>query len=165
MSKNIIISIIVVVLIIVGAWFFMSPKSSVPVVQDVGNTQPTNNENIITAENPDVKIEVGVLKNHEVVYTDSGFSPSNLNIKVGDTVIWKNQSSEGMWVGSAMHPSHIVYSGTDLKSHCPDTANTSFDECKSVASGESWSFTFTKAGSFGYHNHVNASKFGKIIVE
>ena len=84
-------------------------------------------------------------------YTDAGFSPANLTVKVGDTVTFKNQSSADMWVASAMHPTHSVYNGTTLQQHCPDPENNDFDQCQSGGAGTSWSFTFTKAGSFGYH--------------
>ncbi len=76
-----------------------------------------------------------------------------------------NQSSGGMWVASAMHPSHALYSGTTLSEHCPDTANASFDQCRSVASGNSFSFTFEKAGAWRYHNHVNPAQFGSVTVQ
>jgi hypothetical protein len=70
-----------------------------------------------------------------------------------------------MWVASANHPSHTAYNGTSLREHCPDTANSAFDECSATAAGTSWSFTFDKTGSWGFHNHVNASEYGKVIVQ
>ena len=88
-----------------------------------------------------------------------------LTIKVGDTVTWKNQSTQANWVGSAMHPNHILYSGTTLQEHCPDVDNSDFDQCQADKNGDSWSFTFKKAGTWGYHNHMNVKHFGKIIVE
>jgi len=48
-----------------------------------------------------------------------------------------------------------------LQEHC-GTGTTSFDQC---ANGGSYSFTFTKAGTWRYHNHSNASHFGTVIVE
>lgn len=100
-----------------------------------------------------------------VTYMDSGFVASTLNIKVGDTVTFKNGSSQAMWVASAMHPTHMVYGGTSLTEHCPDTAGVAFDACTGTQPGSSWSFTFTKAGSWKYHNHLNPQHFGAIVVE
>ncbi|MDO8566530.1 MAG: hypothetical protein Q7R58_00055, partial [bacterium] len=81
------------------------------------------------------------------------------------TVIFTNQSTKNMWVASAMHPTHILYSGTSLSQHCPDTSNASFDQCAAGAPGSSFSFTFNKEGrNWKYHNHVDASKFGNVIV-
>ena len=108
---------------------------------------------------------VAINQKHEVIYSDSGYSPSTLSIKSGDTVEFKNQSASSMWTASAMHPVHTVYGGTSLQTHCPDAANVSFDECASAQPDQSWSFTFNKKGTWGYHNHVNPSHFGKIIVE
>lgn len=167
MSKNLII-IAVITLLIVGGYFLYkvinnSPALSISNQQtsQASQTEQVNNQNPSQGAN----VESQVAKTQEVVYTDSGYSPSMLTIKVGDTVTFKNQSSKGMWTASAMHPSHVVYSGTSLQDHCPDTANTSFDECKSNGPGTSWSFTFTKAGTWGYHNHVKASHYSKIVVE
>ena len=98
----------------------------------------------------------------EVIYTNTkGFTPNNVSIKVGDTVKFVDKNSGAMWVASAMHPSHVVYSGTTLNEHCPDTAGTTFDQCEK---GAEYSFTFTKTGSWGYHNHLNARMFGKVNV-
>lgn len=100
-----------------------------------------------------------------IVYSDSGYSPSKITIKTGDKVIFKNESSDKMWTASAVHPFHSVYSGTSLEKHCPDTEGVSFDECEGIQPGESWSFKFDKKGEWGYHNHLETSHFGKIIVE
>jgi len=80
-------------------------------------------------------------------------------------VTFVNQSSNSFWPASALHPTHTVYSGTSLEEHCPDAANESFDACGPIAAGSSWSFTFNKSGSWNYHDHLNASHFGKIVVE
>ena len=80
-----------------------------------------------------------------------GFVPSTLEIKIGDTVTFKNESGKGMWVASNPHPSH---------SDTPE-----FDAGISIANGNSWSFVFTEEGSFSYHNHLNSSQGGKIVVK
>lgn len=158
--KKIIIGIIVVVILALGGWWLFGQSTQAPVVD---NTPAPSNQTG-TINNPDQTNPVGP-KHYEITYTDAGYSPSTLTIKAGDTVTWKNQSSGGDWVASAAHPSHTVYSGTNLNQHCPDTSGTAFDECKADNPGDSWSFTFTKTGTWGYHNHVNASKFGKVVVE
>lgn len=166
-QKNIII-LLIVAIVLVGGYFLLKPMTPTPVVQNPN--QETNNtaqENNTTQNNTEISAGAEIInsKTYDVVYTDSGYSPSTLTIKVGDTVNFKNESSNGMWVGSAMHPSHTVYSGTTLQQHCPDSTNTSFDQCESSGPGTSWSFTFNKTGTWGQHNHVNAKHFSKIIVE
>lgn len=99
-----------------------------------------------------------------VNYTASGFSPGAITVHKGDTVTWVNQSSGDMWVASAVHPTHTLYSGTSMSQHCPDTAGTAFDACAGVPPGQSWSFTFTKVGSWGYHDHLRAFNGGTVTV-
>ncbi len=179
--KKIIIGGIVVLVLVIGGWFLLSKNTQAPVTQNNQQTNQAPPENTgtlptsisPTSTNPStqntadasIKVEVATSKTYDVTYKESGYSPSTLTIKAGDTVTFKNQGPGGMWTASGMHPSHTVYSGTTLQQHCPDSANNSFDECQSVGTGQSWSFTFTKTGTWGYHNHVNASQFGKIIVE
>lgn len=78
------------------------------------------------------------------------FSPREVTIKVGQTVRWTNETSGGMWIASDPHPLH-----TDL----PE-----LDKKSSVSPGQSWEFTFTNPGTYGYHNHLSPSKTGTVIV-
>ena len=88
---------------------------------------------------------------HIVNYTDKGFSPSSLEIKLGETVKFANNSSGGMWTASGPHPSHTAY---------PE-----FDPKRNIPSGEIYEFTFTKIGEWKYHNHTKAGMYGTIIVK
>lgn len=151
MNKNtIIIGIVAVVIIILGAWWVFSQNAVAPTNQ----IETVNDQEQQTPP-----------KTYEIIYSDSGYSPSALTVKVGDTVSFKNNSSVGMWPASAMHPAHTVYSGTSLQDHCPDLENDDFDACQSIAAGQSWSFTFMKTGAWGFHDHITTGKFGKITVE
>lgn len=161
--NKIIIAVIIIVVVVFGGYFafksgYQQPASPVSQLQ--------NNETLAEQpiEQPLIEQAPSVTEN-VITYTDSGYSPSTITIKAGETVTWKNESSNGMWIASGMHPTHMLYSGTSLSEHCPDTANTSFDECTSAQPGESWLFTFEKKGTWGYHNHVKIGSFGKIIVE
>lgn len=85
-----------------------------------------------------------------ITYSDDGFSPSEIKVKVGEAVGFKNNSSGGVQVNSVPHPVH-----------------TSFPELNIgvVASGETKSVTFTKSGTYKYHNHLNPGQGGTIVVE
>jgi len=102
-----------------------------------------------------------------VTYTDAGFSPKTLSVKVGETVRFVNNSTHAMWVASDNHPTHTEYDGTNTMQHCSSGAATggTFDECKGVDPNTVYSFTFTKAGTFEYHNHMRASDTGSITVK
>ncbi len=152
-----IVGIIIIVIIIAVAVFWVKVASAPASTDTTGAANQTP-----AAENQTATPATAATQTVEVDFTDSGFTPNSVTINAGDTVKFINKSSEGMWVGSAMHPSHAVYSGTTLKEHCPDTAGTAFDQC---STGDEFSFTFNKVGSWGYHNHVDASKFGKVIVQ
>lgn len=93
-----------------------------------------------------------------VQYTDSGFSPASITIKKGDTVKWTNASTKNMWVASAIHPTHDVYPTTG------GCLGSTFDECKGDAPGSTYSFRFDAVGTWRYHDHINASRTGTVIV-
>lgn len=166
MNKNIIITIVVIAVVVISGYFLFSTNQkpiTTTINQESNQNQQQNETN--TAESPQNNEQIQTGKNYEVIYSDSGYSPSKITIKLGDTVTFKNQSSFGMWTSSAMHPTHIIYSGTSLSEHCPDAQNITFDECASAQPGESWSFTFNKVGTWRYHNHVQSSDFGTVVVE
>lgn len=142
------IGIIIAVIVVLAGWWYLlyAVPASAPAVQ--------NN----TSDNGTVPSS-GVI----IAYSSQGFSPSNVTVQLGATVMFVNQTDERMWVASAVHPSHEVYDGTALAEHCAAGYNGTapFDQC---SAGASYSFTFLKTGTWGYHNHANASHFGSITV-
>ena len=95
--------------------------------------------------------------------TSSGFEPKMLTVKTGTTVTFVNEDSNKHWPASAMHPTHTVYPGSDIKK-CGTDAEI-FDACHGLKQGESFSFTFKEKGSWNYHDHLRSSSTGKITVE
>lgn len=85
-----------------------------------------------------------------VTYADTGFAPSTVTVKKGTTVTFINGSNGGMWVASAVHPTHQLLPG--------------FDQLKSVAKNGMYEYTFVKVGTWKYHNHVKASDTGTVVV-
>lgn len=104
-------------------------------------------------------------ENTIITYDDNGFSPSTLTVKAGTKVTFKNNSSGDFWPASAMHPTHEKYPGSSITKCGTSAATTIFDACAGVAQGASWAFTFKEKGSWGYHDHLNASHYGKVVVE
>lgn len=86
-----------------------------------------------------------------VTFTSSGFSPSSVIVAEGGKVTFVNNSSASMWPASDPHPTHNGYPG--------------FDAEKAIGNGGSWTFTFNKKGSWGYHNHLNPMNKGTVIVQ
>ncbi len=164
MTQNGWIAVIVGVLIIgAGAWWFTSQPAAPSAdtsTQLSGETNTTPPGDTGTLVGGDAVVDT-TPTSATITYNGSTFSPSSVTIKKGGTVTWKNVSGGNMWVASAQHPTHTAYSGTSRTQHCPDTAGTAFDQC---VGGGDYSFTFTKAGTWGYHDHLNPSAFGKVVV-
>lgn len=133
----------VLAIIVLGAFFLSkNNKVSVPTAPSATETPTTTSTDLV--ESPTIESMM-------VTYSDSGFLPASLTVKVGDTVTFKNQSGKSMWVASAPHPIHTAY---------PE-----FDAQKGVVRGEIYTFKFTKAGTWKYHNHFDPSDTGTIIAQ
>ncbi len=85
-----------------------------------------------------------------VTMTPDGFSPPTITIQQGSTITFKNNDTQNRWPASNIHPTHEIY---------PE-----FDPKTLVAPGKSWEFTFDKAGTWKYHDHLIPTDSGTIIV-
>lgn len=85
-----------------------------------------------------------------ISFDGSQFSPATLTVKSGTKVTIKNTSTMNLQMDSNPHPVHS--DDTDL--------NVGL-----ISAGQSKTFTLTKTGSFGYHNHLDPSVQGKITIE
>lgn len=87
---------------------------------------------------------------HEVVLTEDGFSPEEMSIHVGDTIVFRSTRGEFFWPASNLHPTHLLY---------PE-----FDPREPIAKDETWSFRFDRVGEWKYHDHLAPYYTGTIIV-
>lgn len=94
-----------------------------------------------------------------------GFVPKTLKIKKDDKVTWVNKIVTKSWVAGNFHPTHTVYPGSSIIKCGTAEEKDTFDSCKELQNGESYSFVFNEVGEWGYHNHLNPSKDARIIVE
>lgn len=83
--------------------------------------------------------------------TANGFSPQEVTIQKGETVVFINDDSQNHWPASNIHPTHEIY---------PE-----FDPKTTIAPGKSWEFAFDKAGTWKYHDHILSTQSGTVIVE
>ena len=161
-----IIGIIAIGIIIVAVSLYGRAKTPSDIKESAQSEMATEQKMVGNATGNSAGAEVKTTSSAttvEVVYTDTdGFTPDKVSINTGDTVKFTNKSTDRMWVGSDEHPTHMEYDGTNLKSHCAAGATASFDQC---AAETEYSFTFTKAGSFDYHNHARASMRGTVTVK
>lgn len=168
MKKSVWIALaVVVVLVGLYAWLGGGNASQEAATnpETQGSAASQNSGGITGGVDVPAGIEVTPSVVHTVRVTADGFEPATLTVKVGDTVVWQNDTTRGVWPASAVHPSHTAYDGTSLDEHCPNTSGTAFDSCGAVAAGASWGFTFNKAGTWGYHDHLDALVRGTVVVE
>ena len=95
-----------------------------------------------------------------VVYNGENFIPEEVTVIEGGTVKFVNTSDKKMWIATDNHPTHDRY---PIKSETSCSGNA-FDQCTSVTRGGSWSFTFDRTSTWGYHNHSGAAARGKVVV-
>lgn len=144
---------VVAAIVVVGGFLIFSNKTK--------NTPTVNVSPTVSA----TAAPMATNSANTVTLTSSGFEPQTLTVKVGTTVTWIDKSSDPMWIASGVHPIHSLYDGTSFSEHCKAgySGPTPFDECE--GSSNDYSFTFTKKGTFIYHDHLNPSETGTIVVE
>jgi plastocyanin len=135
MKKNILIGLIVVVALAGAVYVVLgrSPSST---------QQPSQSSSGFTESNAQASATI--------TYTDNGFEPGSVTVKVGDTIAIKNNSSSNLQFESDPHPVHTDDPELNVGS---------------VAPGSSMSFKVTTKGTHGYHNHLNPNQRGTIITE
>ena len=98
-----------------------------------------------------------------VVYRDNAYIPETVQIFVGDTVTWVNESSV-FWPASNLHPTHKNYPGSNITKCGTPERLTLFDACEAMGPGAEYSFTFNEAGEWDFHDHINPRATGVVIV-
>jgi hypothetical protein len=84
-----------------------------------------------------------------ITFTNNGFEPNDLIVKKGSIIVVLNESSNDVQFSSDEHPSHRDNDEMNLPV---------------LSKGQSESFTATKTGTWGFHDHLNESKTGTITV-
>lgn len=84
-----------------------------------------------------------------IVFTDDGFTPKDYTVRANQTVKVKNDSSMQLQFSSDDHPTHTQQSELNLSVLQP---------------GEEASFTPTRVGNWGFHDHINDQYTGSLTV-
>lgn len=100
------------------------------------STQPTGEETIKQAA--------------VVIYNNGQFSPAKLSVKKGEKIIVRNESGAKIQFNSDSHPSHSLYPELNL-------GVIEANQVKTVV--------ITTEGTYTYHNHLNASERGQLVIE
>jgi plastocyanin len=91
--------------------------------------------------------------------TKNGFEPKSVSLLKGEKVLWINLDQSAHWPAVDPHPAHTDY---PEKGGC---INSAFDACRPIQPGGKWEFVFNHAGTWKYHDHLNPSFSGEVIVK
>lgn len=108
---------------------------------------------------PTPTAEGGGAQTATVTLTQAGLEPSQVTVNQGDTVRFVNATNQPFWPASGIHPTHALY---PVGGGCIGSA---FDACRNLGQGEGFSFTFNIKGTWPFHNHLNPSATGRVIVQ
>lgn len=117
-------------------------------------TQNANTTSAVPATNASNVNETTAATEKSVAVTSSGFTPKTLTMTAGDTVRWMNGAGRTVYVAPDNHPSHTKYAGI-----------WDDDGTGQITSGATYELTFSKAGTYTYHDHLNSVLTGTIIVQ
>ncbi|MDD5040250.1 MAG: cupredoxin domain-containing protein [Patescibacteria group bacterium] len=139
MSKNVLIVVIVILVAAVAGllgWYFTKEES----ISNTNHSNTTVNLNLQVSRPPE----------NTVWIKDGSFTPSEITVSAGDTVTWVNKDDYARGVASDPDPTHSI-----LPALVSDK----------IEKDQTYTFTFTEEGEWGYHNFLDPVKHGKVIVE
>lgn len=90
-----------------------------------------------------------ILFSKRVIIYDEVFKPDSINIIKGGNVTWVNKGDLPHWPASDPHPIHTNYPSKEK-----GCIGSSLDACRGLNTGEAYSFSFDKVGSWGIHDHL-----------
>lgn len=109
------------------------------------------NSNLITTNDKKITPKPRELpKEVSITLDKNGFSPKEITIKTGTAVRWKNISGKKQTVNSDDYPTNQKHKELNFGI---------------FENNSSFVYTFSKPGTYGYHNQFNSKQAGKIIVE
>ena len=159
--------LIIIGIIIIGAIAYMvlrSPENSnrQTVEETFPPLEPMEEGNVFVQQAPEEELGLDAelllqedAANGEdvaaVSIDDIGFSEETITVRVGTTIVFTNNGQGLHQVASDPHPTHTNVPGLDSK--------------RGLATGETFSFTFERAGTFTVHDHLAPSHKATIIVQ
>jgi plastocyanin len=116
------------------------PDTSNPQADQPGTSKPETSQSQTTAPKTEV---ISILSGK--------FDKPEVTISVNDSVEWVNKDTTGTHqIASDPHPTHYDLPGL---------------ESGALGLNQSFKFTFKEAGTFTYHDHLNPSLTGVVIVK
>ncbi len=156
MTKNtwIGIGVATAILILVVIWLLIGRRA-----QFVAEVTPTPTPTILVppaaTQSGEIPVETQTAtpsaKSVNVAITSAGFSPSTAEIEKGGTVTWVNNDVDIHQVASTPHPVHSDY--------------PPLNSVGTLQPGQSRSLTFSQAGTYRYHDHLNPGSQARVVVK
>lgn len=140
--KKVIAVIILIALVGTGVFMALGNDQDTTKTQNQTNNIPAANTNRDSEPNNSAEVNT-------IIYSDSGFSATNINAKAGDVITVRNSSSRTLDFASDEHPTH--QDNPDLN-------------IGNIESGQTATFS-AKSGTWGYHNHLNPRDEGTITIK
>ena len=138
MSQKILVGTAAVIAL-VSLGMFASGRRSGP-LPNTSTPMPARTSNQITTSQPTAA------PLNRIIISGFAYSKPSLTVHVGDTVSWTNGDQVAHTVTNTDSAVSPLSSGT-------------------LAPGSTFYFTFTKAGTFGYHCAIHPTMAGTVIVE
>jgi len=140
---------VIVVLIGFGllVWAVTGKNANAP--KSESNNDTTANSSQSDVDDPDQTVSSEETVATTITFTNEGFMPSTVTVKKGTTVTVKNESNQRVQFSSDDHPTHRLNTEMNLDVLEP---------------GESASFTAETVGTHGFHDHIDDSKTGTLVV-
>lgn len=166
MSKNLLIIIVAIIVIAGGGALVASmskdnnddPANSNSTSQTTSPTSRDTRDDTASQSTPAPQPASNDVMNENeeenaaatITFSASGFSPTTQTVLSGDSVQIKNTSDDDLQFYSDPHPDHT--SNEELNIGLIDP-------------GETKTFTVSKKGTYGYHNHLDSSQKGTLTVQ
>jgi plastocyanin len=148
MNKAVAAIAVIVILVIGGMALAKKDKNNKP--ETGANTAPTSQSAQPASNSSNNQAGNDQSQSSTITYSNNGFSPSTLSVKVGTVITIKNTSSNPLQFSSDPHPQHTDDPELNMGA---------------LSSGQSQTLTVTKTGTHGYHNHLNPGDTGTLVVQ
>ena len=136
-------AVALILLVGFGGWMLAAQKAAAP---ENRSKSDTTTEQTQTSNSTPTETTTAALT---IVYTDNGFEKSSYTIQKGQTVKVINQSSHSLEFASADHPTHKLNPELNLTP---------------INAGQSTTFSPTKVGTWGIHDHFSANMTTTLVV-
>jgi amicyanin len=138
MSKRISLIVLIVLVIIVAIVAAVA-------VNHMNNTKKSssNNTSSMNMNNSSSSSNTSPVATNTVAIENFAFSPASITVKAGTTVTWTNKDT-------------VAHTVTVDSGDGPNSQN--------LAQNQTYSFTFSKAGTYNYHCAIHSSMHGTVTV-